>query len=739
MDKNKILTGLRIVYIAAILFLLVFCLFHPKHTQTNILKAILSNSEHDELLVDLSQKYSGKFSITIGAKDPENIEKAKKELYDIVSQDHFKKDISQNADIREVLNTYKFYAANLLSLRTVSLIKHYDYELVKMEAMERLYSPMSVNFLPIEEDPFLLFSDYLQSLGSGENTGLIERDGVFYEIINLRIKDEIALSPSLLNKEIKKVVSAKQKIEKDIPDTTIYLSGAPVHTYYASSKSMVEINIICCLSMLFIILLCKLYFKTFRLLIPIVLSLSTGILTGYLLTCALFDSIHILTFVFSTTLIGICVDYSFHFFAHNNNLLSVFKSLTTSMLTTVCAFLILLFSKIILLQQIAVFTATGLFCVYLFVVLFYPAICEKISLEVSDRMQLPEIFSYSPDKKTKKIIIAVLAVFSLLGIFQIKFNDDIKDMYKPSKALSAAEKLYAELSQNASDITFFVIKGKDFQNLLENEEKITHYLPVDKFYALSKFVPSKKQQRENLELRKKLYERELNNYATFLSVQNRTRLLKTSPRMGYLTLNKLPMPALRDFLADENTSVIILKNNAADEKTIKSLISQNPDAVYVDLKHDISNKVSACRRACLSLILPVIILLFTGLSIIFKPKNAVKILMPSVLGCMFTLGVLGFFHQGVSLFHILAMFLITGFSIDYSVFRFNGAKNSTASNAAVLISCATSVFSFLLLSMTSFKLISSLGLVLTLGLVSSYILSLLLISAPEHEEHTESI
>ena len=268
---------------------------------------------------------------------------------------------------------------------------------------------------------------------------------------------------------------------------------------------------------------------------------------------------------------------------------------------------------------------------------------------------------------------------------------------------------------------------------------MTHYLPVDKFYALSKFVPSKKQQRENLELRKKLYERELNNYATFLSVQNRTRLLKTSPRMGYLTLNKLPMPALRDFLADENTSVIILKNNAADEKTIKSLISQNPDAVYVDLKHDISNKVSACRRACLSLILPVIILLFTGLSIIFKPKNAVKILMPSVLGCMFTLGVLGFFHQGVSLFHILAMFLITGFSIDYSVFRFNGAKNSTASNAAVLISCATSVFSFLLLSMTSFKLISSLGLVLTLGLVSSYILSLLLISTPEQEEHTESI
>ena len=739
MDKNKILTGLRILYIIAILFLLAFCIMNPKQTQTNILKAILSNSEHDRLLVDLSQKYSGRFNIILKSKNTESLDKAKKELYEQISKDHFKKDITQNADLREVLNTYKFYSANLLSLKTARQIKNYDYELVKMEAMERLYSPMGINLLPIEEDPFLLFSDYLQSLGTAENTDITELDGYFYETVRLSLKDDIALSPSLLNKEMKEVVSAKQKIENKNPDIQIYLTGAPVHTYYASSKSMVEINLICILSILFIVMLCKFYFKTFKLLIPITLSLSTGIMAGYLLTCALFDSIHILTFVFSTTLIGICVDYSFHFFAHNNDIDSVFKSLTTSMLTTVCAFLILLFSKIILLQQIAVFTAAGLFFVYLFVVLFYPSICGKISLDVAEQMQLPEIFSYSPDKKTKKIIIVLLLVFSVTGIFQIKFNDDIKDMYKPPRALQEAEKLYSTLSQNASDITFFVVKGSGIQNLLENEEKITQYLPYDKFYALSKFVPSKKQQQENLELKHKLFQKELNNYATFLSAKSKARLLQKSQRMGYLTLDKLPMPALQDFFAQQNTSVIILKKSAVDRDTIQGILKQNPNAMYIDLKQDISNKVCACRKACLSLILPVILLLFAGLSIIFKPKNAAKILLPSILGCLFTMGAIGFMHQGVSLFHILAMFLITGFSIDYSVFRFNGSKNSTASNAAVLISCATSVFSFLLLSMTSFKLISSLGLVLTLGLLSSYILSLLLISAPLQEEHTDNI
>lgn len=739
MDKNKIINAFKLIYIVTIFILLVLCCLNPKQTQTNILKAILSNTEQDQLLVDLSQKYSGKFSIIIQSESSTGIEETKNEISELISQNIFKKDISQNADIREVLNTYKFYSANLLSNKTANQIKNQDYEQVKLEATERLYSPININLLPIEEDPFLLFSDYLQSLGTNEYTEQLEKDGFLYEIINLKIKDDIALSPSLMNKEIKKVISVKQKIEKDIPNTKIYLAGAPIHTYYASSKSMIEINIICILSILFIILLCKFYFKTFRILLPIFLSLTTGILSGYLITSIFFSSIHILTFVFSTTLIGICVDYSFHFFAHNNNIKSVIKSLTTSMITTVCAFLILFFSEIYLLQQISIFTASGLFFVYLFVVLFYPTICEQLSIDVSEQMITPEIFSYYPNKKTKIVIISILSIFSIFGILQIKFNDNIKDMYKPTKDLITAEKIYSDLSQNASDVVFWIIKGNNIQNILENEENLTKYLSNNQFYALSKFVPSIKQQKENFNLRKKLYKKELNQYATFLSTKDKKQLINESPRMGYLTLNKLPMPALKDFFISENTTVIISKNSLMDPATLQKLVAQNPEAIYINLKQDISDKVSTCRKACISLIIPVILLLFIALSITFKPKNAAKILAPSILGCLFTLGILGFLHQDISLFHIMALFLITGFSIDYSVFIFNGGKNSTASNAAVLMSCMTSAFSFLLLSMTSFKLISSLGLVLVLGLISSYILSLLLISPSPEDEQTETM
>ena len=85
----------------------------------------------------------------------------------------------------------------------------------------------------------------------------------------------------------------------------------------------------------------------------------------------------------------------------------------------------------------------------------------------------------------------------------------------------------------------------------------------------------------------------------------------------------------------------------------------------------------------------------------------------------------------MNLFHIFAMFLILGFTLDYSIFRISGIEKS---NDAVLISCLTTSFSFFLLIFTSFKLISSLGFVLSIGLMTSYLFSLILIKNGDKNE-----
>ena len=722
--KITLLNISRILFVAVIVLLSVFVFYNTKPTETNILKAVLTNSTTDTILVDLSKRQSNKINVVFESEDYEKLDYAFKNFFEKLDKNAFYTD---NTDVVPMLEAYKKYRSGLLSQHSANLIKTNQYETLKQEAYERLYNPMGLTLLPLDKDPFLLLTDYVVSFGSASGIQETEKDDKYYRLAQFNIKKELALSPTLLNERMKELAALKDAVSGE--DVKIYIAGAPVHTYYASSKSMTEINLICVLSSLFIILLCKFYFNSFKILIPIGASLALAMYAGYLTTSVFFDSIHILTFVFASTLIGICVDYCLHYFAHNRDLKLIMPSLTQSLLTTVCAFFVLLLSNIELLKQISTYTITGLVTVYLTVVLFYPLLCKNINLSY-----LREFKFRALGIKYRYLSVAAMVVIAAAGMFNLKFNDDIKDMYVPPKSLAMSEKLYAQLSQTDFNLNFIITTASDKQKLLEKEENTGALLREKniEYYALSRFVPSIKQQTENRELIKKLYKNSLKPYASaFLPQKSIDALLKEQPPEEFLTLENSNFKMLKDFLYNDNTSVMVVNG---DINTIKQALEPENDSITViNLKNDISQKVGSCRKVCLILFAPAILLLYVILAFIYRPVNAFKIILPSFLGAMFSIGLIGLSGKGLNLFHVLALFLIIGFTMDYSIFRFNGS-NSSNSKAAVLISCATSVFSFFLLSMTSFKLISSLGFILWVGLLSSYILSLLLISKDSAEQ-----
>ena len=722
--KITLLNISRILFVAVIVLLSVFVFYNTKPTETNILKAVLTNSTTDTILVDLSKRQSNKINVVFESEDYEKLDYAFKNFFEKLDKNAFYTD---NTDVVPMLEAYKKYRSGLLSQHSANLIKTNQYETLKQEAYERLYNPMGLTLLPLDKDPYLLLTDYVVSFGSASGIQETEKDDKYYRLAQFNIKKELALSPTLLNERMKELAALKDAVSGE--DVKIYIAGAPVHTYYASSKSMTEINLICVLSSLFIILLCKFYFNSFKILIPIGASLALAMYTGYLTTSVFFDSIHILTFVFASTLIGICVDYCLHYFAHNRDLKLIMRSLTQSLLTTVCAFFVLLLSNIELLKQISTYTITGLVTVYLTVVLFYPLLCKNINLSY-----LREFKFRALGIKYRYLSVAAMVVIAAAGMFNLKFNDDIKDMYVPPKSLAMSEKLYAQLSQTDFNLNFIITTAPDKQKLLEKEENTGALLREKniEYYALSRFVPSIKQQNENRKLVKKLYKNSLKPYASaFLPQKSIEALLKEQPPREFLTLENSNFKMLKDFLYNDNTSVMVVNG---DINTIKQALEPENDSITViNLKNDISQKVGSCRKVCLILFAPAISLLYVILAFIYRPVNAFKIILPSFLGAMFSIGLIGLSGKGLNLFHVLALFLIIGFTMDYSIFRFNGS-NSSNSKAAVLISCATSVFSFFLLSMTSFKLISSLGFILWVGLLSSYILSLLLISKDSAEQ-----
>ena len=118
----------------------------------------------------------------------------------------------------------------------------------------------------------------------------------------------------------------------------------------------------------------------------------------------------------------------------------IFKSLTVSLITTVSAFLILLFANFILLKQISVFTITGLITVYGIVVLFYPIMkdakmfgCkggQSLSVKIWQSMQVLKtkfnIANKINSKHLRFCVSTVFVIFLFLVIFNVHFDDNIK-------------------------------------------------------------------------------------------------------------------------------------------------------------------------------------------------------------------------------------------------------------------------------------------------------------------------
>lgn len=751
--QNKLVKIFRILFVLILVTLGVLVLFEPAHTETNILKAIFS-SKSDNLLVDLSSRFSAKINIIVESNDFEKAEEVSKTIYAKIDKTKMK---SSDASITEIIEEYEKYHNNLLSNQTRKYLINKQYDKVEENAYEALYNPVIPPVGSIEDDPFLLLTDFVMNLNENSQAlssfTPIQQNDKFYSLVMLDVDKELALSPTVLNKEVKKLVDIQKEFSKN--GTKVYLTGAPIHSYFASSHSIFEINLICILSTLFVIGLVFWYFGSLSPLIPIGLSIGLGIYAGYCMTALVFRNIHILTFVFSTTLIGVCVDYSLHYFVALKEgktgtevIKDIFKSLTVSLITTVSAFLILLFADFTLLRQISIFTITGLVTVYGIVVLWYPlwlnrrvgktqcphktdkdafvgqAMSDNNSNE-KDHASLHLGIFVSKPRLTAQLLSCLIAILLIIGLFHTHFDDNIKNMYTPPKTLLNAEKLFTEIAGTSADTSIFVVKGNNLEELLQKEEEIADKLNGIEYQALSKYVPSEKRQKSNQILRKELYRTKLNDFAIFLPVQKRSQLISQNYGNNFLSVNNDFEFMKKNFLIDKNTSIMV----------VSGYNGEKIDGVrIINFQKDISAQIKHCRRVCLGLLIPIFGLLYLLLAKIYDKKSGLKILLPSICAVILVFGILGLFGRPINLFHLLAIFLIIGFGLDYSVFRFT---NPEKAGDSVLLSCITTVFSFALLAFAGFKLISSLGTVLSLGLLSSYIFSLKLIEKDIKKDKNE--
>lgn len=529
----------------------------------------------------------------------------------------------------------------------------------------------------------------------------------------------------------------------------IYTSGVFFFASEAAQKSKQDISLITGGSSIGVVLLLLLVFRSFRALSLPITSVLLGVGFAFTLTHFVFGSVHVLTIVFGASLIGIVIDYSLHYFyhgadqqSHNNDAQqherkALFRALSLSLMTSMIGYAALGFSSLEALQKVAFFSCCGLFMAWLSVIsLGDLALRKPISVQTSllGRFvnSMTNLCALVPKTAWQLTVLAVL-IAGLYSYAVIKpFNDDPRIFFKANASLLANEQRVSELTSDYEPGRHFVVYADDIDTLYKRHEALLDVIKSDDTLnaadvtSLLSWVPSRPQQRQHYTLQNALYKDEgaADILAQLLKQEStQTQAIKNAYQVAF---NRYLNPADAMALFGDSLPpiwyedgshlvnfVLIKKGLNADHFEAK--LEQLEGVEYVNTLQRTEQALSSQRRSANTLLLLAYTLValvlclrmrsFKGLGLVLTPLCATSMVFLSA-------AVVGF---DLNLFHIMALFLVLGFGMDYSIFAYEMREHSNLTLQAILLSAITSLLSFGLLGLSSIPVVASFGITLLIG------------------------
>lgn len=711
----RIFRGFRLFYIAVLIACAAMLFLNPPQIRTDLFGLLgKTGTTEEEALVSLSRASSSRFQVLIEADDPATAKRGAEAFLRALPEEYFRAggNAFSAVDVRELLDYYIAHGSGLLSDEDREALLAGRFSEIEERAIMHWLSPVAGG-VPASRDPFGLLSRFLMSLPRAARYDFVPEDGVL--TAQRGGKSFVFLSPELKpNLGLNELIAATEKIDAiEIPGVRVHASGIPFHSAATASASRTELNVLTVVGAGTILALLWVLFRSLRFLIPVSASIAAGVLGGTAATVLLFPQPHVMTFVFGTTLVGLAVDYSFHFYLRKNS--DIRKPLTMAFLTTAISFSVLGLSSFPVLRQMAVFSIVGLLFVLGFVLLFAEKLLGKTKLP--ERISVAENFARSFSSLCRRTLTRgapVVAAIVVAGMFFVSLKDDARDLYRPSAELAERDRFFMETAGISGDSAFCIVPGKNREDVLRLEENAN--LPG---VRLSAFLPSEERQRENAALVRELFAR-----------GNLEKMLGLSKKFEFSGTPAATLENAPGALKSLSESLFFHTQNGDFSVVLVSADFSAPAGTFVVCpSKEISSLLGTYREQTYALLATAFAALFAVLIFVYRAR-AFRLLFAPVAAIATVSAVLGFCGVPLSFFHFLSFFLIIGFSLDYGIFRMEGGKRELP----VALSCATSVLSFGLLAFTSFALTRSMGIALGLGLAFAYFYSSLL---SENKKRTE--
>ena len=546
------------------------------------------------------------------------------------------------------------------------------------------------------------------------------------------------------------------ELKAQYPQAQLLSRGTMFYSDYASQQAKRDVSTLGVATLLGVILLIVAVFRSLRPLLLCLISIGIGALAGTVITLLIFGELHLMTLVMSMSIIGISADYTLYYLTERmvhgaetspwQSLSKVRNALLLALLTTVAAYLIMMLAPFPGIRQMAVFAAVGLSASCLTVIFWHPWLCRGLPVRPVPAMvlMLRWLAAWRRNKKLSVGLPVALALFSLAGLATLRVDDDISQLQALPQDILAQEKAITALTGQSVDQKWFVVYGQSVQQTLERLEAFTAALEQAKkegWLGGYRTIPlnSLARQQQDLSLLK-------NAAPAVTKALNNAGLATVNAELNAMPVTVdawLASPASEGWrllwltLANGESGVLVPVEGVKDSAALNTLSTQYTGVAWVDRKSSFDELFALYRHILTGLLLVALAVIACGAVVRLGWRKGLISLVPSVLSLGCGLAVLALSGHAVNLFSLLALVLVLGIGINYTLFFSNPRGTPLTSFLAITLAMLTTLLTLGMLVFSATQAISSFGIVLVSGIFTAFLLSPLAMPVKKRKKDDE--
>ena len=474
-----------------------------------------------------------------------------------------------------------------------------------------------------------------------------------------------------------------------------------------------------------IVVLLALFYRDVRAILLILFSIAFGLLFAVAFLALLKEDVSVIAIGIGSVIVGIAVNYPLHFLAHlkeghtrQEAMCDIVDPLVTGNITTVGAFLSLLFIRSEAMRDMGLFAALLLVGTILFVLFVLPHFfADKLFKgRTGGKLMFGKIANVQFEKNKVTVCLIVLLTFPLLYFStKTQFETDMNaiNYMTPDQRVWMA-KLTSETESGLAK-SFCVAEGASREEALRNHERVRASLDslqasgtVAKVSGVGIFLPSEETQRERTEAWNKYWA--AHPEAADL-IRRHAEACGFAPGAfdAFLAMTKrqyaVADPHHFDFISDKIAKNYVVEDNGQwyvysilehapeSAEAVSSALKERGDGLFVFGSRSMLNKLVDSLSSDFNNVLYICgFIVFIFLLISFgRAELALLSFVPLTVGWIWILGLMGLLDMRFNIVNVILATFIFGQGDDYTIFVTEGLMHEYAYGKRVLASYKNSV------------------------------------------------